>query len=91
MLRSASIGSMVWLITAWITASRDPKWYCTAERLRASVGAILHDPAYQAGAAKVMASHRCYEAAPLAASLLERLATTNRPVLRPVASDPWAG
>ena len=35
MLRSASTGSMVWLIpTALITATRDPKWYWTAERLR---------------------------------------------------------
>ena len=50
------------------------------EELRAAVLTVLHDPAYRAGARRIMASYARYDGPRLAADLLERLANEGGPV-----------
>ncbi len=50
------------------------------EELRAAVLTVLKDPAYRAGARRIMASYARYDGPRLAADLLERLASEGGPV-----------
>lgn len=63
---------------------------CTKEHLRSAVRTILADPAYRENARRLEASYRHLGGPELAAALLEQLAETKEPVLRPEGSDPWA-
>ncbi|WP_434427089.1 glycosyltransferase [Nannocystis pusilla] len=63
---------------------------CTPEALRTAVRRVLAEPGFRANARRIMASHARLNAPDLGASLLERLAETRQPVLRPASADPWA-
>jgi MGT family glycosyltransferase len=52
------------------------------EELRAAVLKVLDDPAYRAGARRIMASYARYDGPQLAADLLERLANEGGPVIQ---------
>lgn len=63
---------------------------CTRDQLRAAVRRRLQDPGQRAAAARLGAGYRASGGPELAAALLERLADTRAPVLRPDGDDPWA-
>jgi UDP:flavonoid glycosyltransferase YjiC (YdhE family) len=64
----------------------------TPEQVRASVRALLDDAGYRQRAQALQAEYARYDAVELGASLIERLAATGRPVLRPAAAAaPRAG
>jgi MGT family glycosyltransferase len=62
----------------------------TAEQVGDAVRRVLTDPAYRANAERIAAGYRRHDAPAEAADLLERLATTRRPVLRGAATVPAA-
>jgi MGT family glycosyltransferase len=76
---------------AWAGAGiRLDPWDCTPDELRGAVRTILNAPSYHSKARRIAESYARLGGAALAASLLERLAETRRPVLRPPwAYDPW--
>ena len=55
---------------------------CTVERLRAAARAVLGEPHYRANAARLQREYARLGGPRLAATLLEQLATTRRPVVR---------
>ena len=76
---------------AWTGAGiRLDPWACTAAQLREAVRNILSDPSYRARAREIGNSCARLGGPELAATLLERLAETRQPVLRPASTYPWA-
>jgi UDP:flavonoid glycosyltransferase YjiC (YdhE family) len=60
----------------------------TPEQIRSAVRAVLDQPQYREQARRIQADYRRHGGAEAAAALLERLATTGRPVLREERAAP---